>query len=158
MVCEESDRGSDISATGSDARKVRGLELYEKALREVAGNAAFDIGVSPALPFGWTKRAWDLLLSGEDIIGVIRLYGQLYSTVGYLCRQYRAGTGLWAYKENQTAQGLALQSAQWLNEPQRQHSGCGYRPSTLNPSGGTDGGRFCCSLAPVTRRPCLSAM
>lgn len=41
-----------------------GLELYEKALREVAGNAAFDIGVSPALPFGWTKRAWDLLQSG----------------------------------------------------------------------------------------------
>lgn len=81
MVCEESDRGSDISAIWSDACKVRGVELDEKALGEVTGDAAFGIGVSLALPFGWAKHAWDLLLSGEEIIGVIRLYGQLYPAV-----------------------------------------------------------------------------
>ncbi len=40
-----------------DARKAVGLELDEKALREVAGEAAFDIGVSLALPFDWAKHA-----------------------------------------------------------------------------------------------------
>lgn len=135
-----------------DARKALGLELDEKALREVAGEAAFDIGVSLALPFGWAKHAWDLLLSGEDIIGVIRLYGQLYpndSSIQQLntfADSIEQAPAYEAYKENKE------QLKTWLSNQlngSTNHNGSildvATDPSTLNPSnlnlGGTGGGQ-----------------
>lgn len=135
-----------------DARKALGLELDEKALREVAGEAAFDIGVSLALPFGWAKHAWDLLLSGEDIIGVIRLYGQLYpndSSIQQLntfADSIEQAPAYEAYKENKE------QLKAWLSNQlngSTNHNGSildvATDPSTLNPSnlnlGGTGGGQ-----------------
>ncbi|WP_148169570.1 S8 family serine peptidase [Pseudomonas chlororaphis] len=134
-----------------EARQALGLELDEKALRGVAGDAALDIGVSLALPFGWAKHAWDLLLSGEDILGVIRLYGQLYpndSTIQQLnsfADSIEQAPAYEAYKENKE------QLKTWLAS---QFNGSTNRngtlldvvtdPSTLNPStlnlGGTGGG------------------
>ncbi|NMY12672.1 S8 family serine peptidase [Pseudomonas veronii] len=135
-----------------DARKALGLELDEKALRDVAGEAAFDIGVSLALPFGWAKHAWDLLLSGEDIIGVIRLYGQLYpndSSIQQLntfADSIEQAPAYEAYKENKE------QLKTWLSNQlngSTNHNGSildvATDPSTLNPSnlnlGGTGGGQ-----------------
>lgn len=135
-----------------DARKALGLELDEKALREVAGEAAFDIGVSLALPFGWAKHAWDLLLSGEDIIGVIRLYGQLYpndSSIQQLntfADSIEQAPAYEAYKENK--EQLKTWLSNQLNGSTNNNGSIldvATDPSTLNPSnlnlGGTGGGQ-----------------
>ena len=134
-----------------DARKALGLELDEKALRDVAGEAAFDVGVSLALPFGWAKHAWDLLLSGEDIIGVIRLYGQLYpdnssiQQLNSVADSIEAAPAYDAYKENKE-QLKAWLSSQFNGSSNRNGSilDVATDPSTLNPSnlnlGGTGGG------------------
>ncbi len=135
-----------------DARKALGLELDEKALREVAGEAAFDIGVSLALPFGWAKHAWDLLLSGEDIIGVIRLYGQLYpndSSIQQLntfADSIEQAPAYESYKENK--EQLKTWLSNQLNGSTNNNGSIldvATDPSTLNPSnlnlGGTGGGQ-----------------
>lgn len=135
-----------------EARKALGLELDEKALRDVAGDTAFDVGVSLALPFGWAKHAWDLLLSGEDIIGVIRLYGQLYpdnssiQQLNSMADSIEAAPAYDAYKENKE-QLKAWLSSQFNGSSNRNGSilNVATDPSTLNPSnlnlGGTGGGQ-----------------
>lgn len=64
--------------TFDEARQSLGIEITEQGLRQMLGDAAFDIGVGAVLPVGWAKQAWDLLLSGEDIASAIQLAQSLY--------------------------------------------------------------------------------
>lgn len=133
-----------------EARLSLGIDLNESTLRQIAGDAAFDIGVSLALPAGWAKHAWELLLSGEDIIGAIRLYGQLYpgnSTISQLntiADSIEKAPAYAAYKENKE-QLKAWIASQFNGSTNRNGSilDVATDPTRMNPSNlnlGSSGG------------------
>lgn len=68
--------GRDVSF--DEARLTLGIDLTRDALANFGGEVAANLLITGVLPFAWAKRVWDLLLNGEDVIGVVRIYGQLF--------------------------------------------------------------------------------
>ena len=99
-----------------EARRELGIEVTEQGLRQMAGEAAFNGAVSMVLPFGWAKQAWDALLAGDDMIGLIKLYGSLYpdnlslKKLVAVAKSIEESEGYKQYKDSKEA------FSQWLNE------------------------------------------
>jgi|GEM_PF-1822643 len=112
--------------TFDEARMSLGIEITEQGLRQMLGDAAFDIGVGVVLPVGWAKQAWDVLLSGEDIASAIQLAESLYpdnlalKKLSHVVEQFEASDFYSAVRDGREAFGDMLDA--WLQTSDGQNA------------------------------------